>query len=338
MSLRLAVDDVTGAFAIMPTPATPDADDPGATDTVDVDETRRAVGALEDAGVDALMLNGTSGEAFALTPDEWRTFTEAAADAADEMYVLAGPTTLNTRTTIERAEFAREAGCSGLLLGRPMWNELSPDATVNFYREVADAVPELGIVAYDNPSAFKRPITSWDRLADIENFVGTKAVDLGPAYWETIRQVRAADGDARVLQMDAYLPAALSWHTDLPLACWSSSVSCGPAPVLAMLDALEARDYERAFALSEQMAWSFETFFPNGDMAAFGRHTPAIVKARMREAGFLDPGPVRPPNPMTPESYLEGGRESGRRWREIVAGVEGDGEAAEGDDEAVADQ
>jgi dihydrodipicolinate synthase/N-acetylneuraminate lyase len=328
MSLRLTVADVSGVFAIVPTPATSDANDPAATDTVDVDETRRAIRALEDAGVDAVMLNGTSGEALALAPDEWRTFTETAADAADEMHVLAGPTTLNTRTTIERAEFARDVGCSGLLLGRPMWNELSPDATVNFYEAVADAVPELGIVAYDNPSAFKRKITSWDRLAEIENFVGTKAVGLGPAYWETIRQIRAADGDMRVLQMDAYLPAARSWHSDLPLVCWSSSASCGPSPVLAMMDALETGAYERAFALSERMAWSFETFFPNGDMAAFGRHTPAIVKARMREAGFLDPGPVRPPNPMTPESYLDGGRESGRRWKEVVAAVEETDDAA----------
>lgn len=322
MSLRLTVEDVTGVFAIMPTPATPDADDPDARNTVDTTETQRAVSELEDAGVNALMLTGTSGEAFALTPEEWRTFTEAAANAAEDMHVLAGPTTLNTRTTIERARFARDVGCSGLLLGRPMWNELSPDATVQFYREVADAVPELGIVAYDNPSAFKRPITSWRRLATIENFVGSKAVGLGPGYWETLRQVREAEGDMRVIQMDAYLPAAMTWNRNLPHVCWSSSVSCGPAPVMAMMDALEEGDLERAADLSARMADSFETFFPGGDMEEFSRHTPAIVKARMREAGFLDPGPVRPPNPNTPEEYIEGGRESGRRWRELVAAVE----------------
>jgi hypothetical protein len=45
-------------------------DDPTAEDTVDLAETCRAVTALEEAGVDALMLNGTSGEAFALTDTE----------------------------------------------------------------------------------------------------------------------------------------------------------------------------------------------------------------------------------------------------------------------------
>jgi len=333
MSLRLPVEDVNGVFAIMPTPATPDADDPRAADTVDLDETRRAVTALEAAGVDALMLNGTSGEAFALTDDEWRAFTETAAEAAEEMSVLAGPTTLNTRTTIERAEFARDVGCDGLLLGRPMWVELSPDAIVQFYREVAAAVPELGIVAYDNPSAFGGPLTEWERLAAIENFVGVKYISLGPQYWETLRKAREADGEMRVIQMDAYLPAAMTWDRDLPLVCWSSSVSCGPEPVMELMDALDEGRWERAFEISEGMAHSFEAFFPDGGMAAFSRHTPAIVKARMSEAGFLDPGPVRPPSLNTPEAYLEGGRESGRRWKELVEHVREERAAIAGTDQ-----
>lgn len=324
MSLRLTVDEVSGVFGIMPTPATPDADEPTAEHTVDLEETRRAVTALEEAGVDALMLNGTSGEAFALTDAEWRTFTETAAETADEMSILAGPTTMNTRTTIDRAEFARDVGCDGLLLGRPMWCELSPDATVQFYREVAATVPELGIVAYDNPSAFGGPLTEWERLAAIDNFVGVKYISLGPQYWEARRTAREADGEMRIIQMDAYLPAAMTWDRDLPLVCWSSSVSCGPEPVIALMDALEDGRWERAFRISEGMAHSFEAFFPDGGMQSFSRHTPAIVKARMSEAGFLDPGPVRPPDPNTPEPFLEGGRESGRRWTELVATVRAD--------------
>lgn len=330
MSLRLTVEEVSGVFGIMPTPATPDADDPAAEETVDLAETRRAVTALEEAGVDALMLNGTSGEAFALTDAEWRAFTETAAETADEMAILAGPTTLNTRTTIDRAEFARDVGCDGLLLGRPMWVELSSDAIVQFYREVAAAVPELGIVAYDNPSAFGSPLTGWERLAAIDNFVGVKYISLGPQYWEARRKAREADGEMRVIQMDAYLPAAMTWDRDLPLVCWSSSVSCGPEPVMALVDALEDGRWERAFEISGQMAHSFESFFPDGGMAAFSRHTPAIVKARMSEAGFLDPGPVRPPDPNTPETYLEGGRESGRRWSDLVSAVRDERATVEG--------
>lgn len=318
MTLRLTDDDVRGVFGLMPTPATPDANDPAARNTVDVAETARAVAALEDAGVDALMLTGTSGEAFALTDAEWRTVTRTAAETATEMNVLAGPTTLNTRTTIDRAGFARDVGCDGLLLGRPMWNALSADATVEFYREVAAAVPELGIVVYDNPGAFKGPVTAWGRLAEIESVVGVKDIGIGPTSWDARRQIDRADGDLVVIPMDAYLAPTMMWESDLAPVCWSSSVSCGPAPTLALMAALDARDWERAAAISDRMAWSFETFFPHGDMETFGRHTVSIVKARMAAAGFLNPGPVRPPDPKTPTAYLEGGREAGRRWRELV--------------------
>lgn len=319
MTHRLTTDDVSGVFGLMPTPATPEANDPAARETVDVDETARAVAALENAGVDALMLTGTSGEAFALTRQEWETVTQTAVDAASEMRILAGPTTLNTRTTINRARFARDIGCDGLLLGRPMWNALSADATVQFYREVAETVPELGIVVYDNPGAFKGPVTAWERIAEIDSVVGVKDIGVGSGYWETRRQVRTADGDLVVIPMDAYLAATMTWDPDQPVVCWSSSVSCGPAPTLGLVEALETGDWDRAAALSARMAWAFETFFPTGDLAEFGRHTVSIVKARMEAAGFLEPGPVRPPDPNTPESYLEGGREAGRRWRELVA-------------------
>jgi 4-(2-carboxyphenyl)-2-oxobut-3-enoate aldolase len=265
------------------------------------------------------MLTGTSGEAFALTAGAWRTFTRTAAESADRMRILAGATTLDTRTTIDRARFARDVGCDGLLLGRPMWNALTPDATVGFYREVAEAVPELGIMVYDNPGAFKGSVTAWDRLAEIDSVVAVKYISVGPAYWEARRQIERADGDLVLVPMDAYLAATMTWDPELSPVCWSSSVSCGPGPTLALVDALEAGDWDRAVEISQRMAWSFETFFPGGDMETFGRHTVSIVKARMAEAGFLKPGPVRPPDPHTPDAYLEGGRQAGRRWRELVA-------------------
>ena len=63
---RLTADDVRGVFAIMPTPARPGADDqaaePPGGDTVDHAETARAVRALIDDGVDAILTTGTFGE------------------------------------------------------------------------------------------------------------------------------------------------------------------------------------------------------------------------------------------------------------------------------------
>ena len=37
----------------------------------------------------------------------------------------------------------------------------------------------------------------------------------------------------------------------------------------------------------------------------------------MDTAGWMKAGPCRPPYTIIPEAYLEGGRESGRRWGEL---------------------
>lgn len=40
-----------------------------------------------------------------------------------------------------------------------------------------------------------------------------------------------------------------------------------------------------------------------------------IEKARMDAAGWIKAGPCRPPYHLVPAPYLEGARESGRRWK-----------------------
>ena len=39
--------------------------------------------------------------------------------------------------------------------------------------------------------------------------------------------------------------------------------------------------------------------------------------ARMDAAGWMRAGPARPPYTLVPEAYLEGARESGRRWAQL---------------------
>ena len=130
MQQRLTYEDVTGVYGIMATPATPDGDDVDAEFAVDLAESRRGAEALVEDGIDAIMLNGSFGEAATLTEAEWRAFTKAIVRTVDgRVPVIAGPLTLNTRTTIERATFARDVGADGLLLGRPMWCQLGPEAT-----------------------------------------------------------------------------------------------------------------------------------------------------------------------------------------------------------------
>lgn len=320
--LRLRYEDVVGVFAIMPTPATPDGSDVAARSTVDLDETERAANALVEDGVDAVMINGTFGEAATLTRTEWEAFTGAVVGAVDgRVPVVAGPTTLNTRNTIDRARFARDLGADGLLLGRPMWCELSREATVQFYADVAAAVPDLGIVVYHNPSAFKNRLTpeAWQRLAEIPQVVAAKYGSVDEAYRDC---VEAAAGALRLMPIEKDWADAHRSFPDEALACWSGGAACGPLPVIRLREALEAGDRETAAAIGERMTESYQPLFPGEDKRLFRRHTIPLERTRMDAAGYLQTGPTRPPYHVVPEAYLEGARESGRRWAALAEELE----------------
>lgn len=327
---RLTIEDVEGVFAIMATPATDDADQIDADFTVDLEESRRAARALVEDDVDAIMITGTFGEAATLTEEEWKRFTETVVDAVDgDIPVCAGPTTLNTRTTIERAEFARDVGADGMLLGRPMWLELSPRGTIQFYKDVAEAVPELGIIVYHNPPAFKNKLTPriWRELAEIPQVVGAKYGTVDVAWRDAVEQI----GDkVRLMPIERKWYMAYQLYPEKATAAWSGNASADPLPVVELRDALFSGDMERAADLNRRIAITLRKFYPlEGEdniypEALNARHDPIfslftipLEKERFNAAGYMDAGPTRPPYHVAPEEYLEMTREGGREWKEL---------------------
>jgi len=328
---RLEYDDVEGIFAIMPTPATEDASDPGTEYTLDEATSRRGARALVDDGVDAVMINGTFGEAATLTEREWREFTRIVCEAVGgDVPVLAGATTLNTRTTIERAKYAREVGADGLLLGRPMWLELSTEATIEFYRQVAAAVPELGIVVYHNPPAFKNRITPrmWERLAEIPGVVAAKYGATDTMWRDAVAMV----GDrVQLMPIERKWFLASELAPDRTRAAWSGSASCDPLPALRLRDAIQSGDRERARELNHRINATNTKFYPQVGPEAvypealnvrhddlYGLYTVALQKARIGGAGYIEPGPPRPPYHVAPDDLVEMAAESGREWMALA--------------------
>lgn len=328
---RLVYDDVEGIFGIMPTPATADASDPTADYTLDEAASRRGARKLAADGVDAIMINGTFGEAATLTDEEWQAFTRIVVEAVDgEVPVIAGPTTLNTRTTIERMKYAREVGADGALLGRPMWLELSQEATIEFYRQVARAVPELGIIIYHNPPAFKNRITPamWRQLAKIPQVVGAKYGATDTMWRDAVAQV----GDRVQL-----MPIERKWYLanklapDRANAAWSGSASCDPLPALRLKEAINAGEEETARELNHDINATNTKFYPQVGPEAvypealnvrhddwYGLYTVALQKARIGGAGYIEAGPPRPPYHVAPNDLIDMATESGREWKELA--------------------
>ncbi|MFN8721504.1 MAG: dihydrodipicolinate synthase family protein [Rhodospirillales bacterium] len=321
--MKLTPADIVGILGMVPTPSTPDADKWWCEASVDLDETAKMVEFVVGGGIRILLTNGSLGEGATLTAAEHRAFNGCIADTLRGRGLLfAGVTTLNTRDTIARARAAVDAGADGLFLGRPMWMSLDPPSIVRYYRDVAEALPGVPMVLYDNQFAFKAKIDTptYAELSRIPEIIGTKHIG-GPTM---VDDLLATEGRMRILPLDTQWAALAKRFPEAAAACWTGNAADGPEPLLALAAAVGARDWERADAITARMAWAQAPMFPGGKLENFVDYNIPIAHARIEGSGFVRSGPPRPPYTTAPEGHLEGGRETGRRWaslrREFASG------------------
>lgn len=319
-SSLLTVDDVHGAWAILPTPARPGASDWRMEETVDLDETARVVEKLIESGVDAIVSLGTFGEGASLTWDEKRQFMATVVETVrGRVPYFCGTTSLNTRETIRQTRAAYDIGCDGTMLGLPMWQIADVPTAVQFFRSVAEACPEMAICVYANSETFKFdfPRQFWAQVCEIPQVITAKYLGIG----SLVPDLNLSKRKIRFLPIDADYYAAARIDPDFCTAFWTSGAVCGPAPVLRLRDeiakAKKSADWTQARMVSEAISRTYATLFPNGSFKDFSTYNIGLEKARMNAAGWMYAGPCRPPYHLVPEAYLEGARLSGTRWAEL---------------------
>ena len=326
MSQKFAVEHLQGVIGVTPTPALPAAEDMRARNTVNIEESERMIRRLIEDGVNGIITNGTLGEMATLTLEEWKTFAQVVSATVQslkpDLPLFIGATTLNTRDTMERISYLQDLGVRGVLLGRPFWSEMGAEAMLGFYQDIAGAFPDMSFILYDNPEAFKGPIPTpvYARLATVPNIIGAKYMSLTPKYRA---DVEAVQGKMRLLPLEVDWFLAHMLVPDRALACWSGSVICGPEPVLYLREALRRKDYDAARWITSRMDWSYETYLARQDFREFSKYNIPIAKTRFNEAGYINSGPTRHPYHIMLSAYIEGARESGRRWRQLIQEVTG---------------
>lgn len=314
---RLGVEDITGAWAIIPTPATDDAADWRCEMSVDLEETARIVEGMINAGVDGILSLGTLGECGTLSWAEKRAFIQTLVDTArGRIPVFVGTSSLSTRETIEQTREAYKLGADGTMIGPPMWNKPDVGTAVQFFRDVAEAVPEMAICVYANPYVFKFdfPPPFWAQIADIPQIVCAKTATAG-TY---LRDLKACQGKIRLMPIDAEYYAAARLDPETALAFWSSSASCGPAPVTALRDlivqAKQSGNWQEAKALTDKISNAILPTIAFGDFDVFQMHNTTLEKGRMDVAGWLKAGPNRPPHHVVPDRIKELAQRGGESW------------------------
>ncbi|MGC1210362.1 MAG: dihydrodipicolinate synthase family protein [Micromonospora sp.] len=319
--------DMRGVMSYPPTPALPGAERVDAVDTVDLAETERMIRTLIADGVDAIALNGTLGECATLTLKEWQDFAgcvaETVRDVNADFPVFIGTTTLNTRDTVSRMKFLAELGITGTLLGRPMWGNMVAPVMERFYRDVAEAVPELAIVVYDNTAAFGGiiPRSVYKTLIELPQVVAVKYAGGASVGFRYHNDMAHTGKHFPLMPIETdWLPAWEMYGEELVGMAWSSTTACGPAPVLALRDALRDNRIEDAKWLTERLRWAHEPFLVGQDFMEFAKYNIPLEKIRVNEAGYIHVGKCRAPytEDLVPEKHVQDTKDHIARYKQVI--------------------
>ncbi|MGE4606609.1 MAG: 4-hydroxy-tetrahydrodipicolinate synthase [Myxococcota bacterium] len=232
-----------------------------------------------DAGVDALVPCGSTGESATMSHEEHAHVVEITVSAVrGRIAVLAGTGSNNTREAIDLTQRAKDAGADGALLISPYYNKPTQDGIYEHYKAIAEQTG-FPLVVYNIPGRTGSNILpgTLARLAGIDNVVGVKEAcgDIGQIA-EVIDQ--CPDGFAIVSGDDAMtLPLiALGGHGLI-----ATSANVAPVEMTRLVRACLDGDMPRARALHYKLLPLFDVLFCETN--------PIPVKAALALMGLISP-------------------------------------------------
>jgi trans-o-hydroxybenzylidenepyruvate hydratase-aldolase len=307
----IIANDLKGIMAMMPAFTTKDGDRPDAENTVDTTELARAVDQIIRDGVNVITTTGSFGEFHTLLWQEHKMLIEATVAAVKKRVPLfIGCTNLNPREAIRQARFAQEAGADGLLLGVPFYYPATVDNAVQFYHDVADALPKMGIMIYHNPTHHRVtiPVGAFKRITEKPNIVGMKDSHRTPLQFVELMNIVKGKIAVFVSQTQAFPYMMLG-----AAGCWSFNVWMGPAPVVRLREACFAQDWESAKQLYLELDGVNRVGHNIGNLS----WRENVYKLATNEAGYCYAGPLRPPFRVVPQEVSDNSKKIAAYWKTL---------------------
>jgi 4-hydroxy-tetrahydrodipicolinate synthase len=236
------VDDLKDALrtvvAVTATPFDPSGD-------LDEKALTRVVRRVVDGGVTAVTPNGNTGEFYSLAPAELDRALELTVAAAGDALVVPGVGHA-ADTAAAMARRAADLGARAVMVHQPVHPYQSQVGWVDYHRRIAEAVPELGVVAY-----LRNPRITGAALADLAaacpNFVAVKYAVPDPT---ALADAVAAVGEGRLAWVCGLAePWAPFFWTAGARGFTSGLANVLPRLSLDLLVALRAGDTTTAMAL-----------------------------------------------------------------------------------------
>ena len=197
-----------------------------------------------DAGIKAVVLCGTTGEAPTLSDREkLEIFRIGKELAQDDCLIIAGTGSNSTAHTIELSRAAEEIGVDGVLAVSPYYNKTNPDGIYAHYRSIAHSI-HIPVILYNVPSrtGLDIPVSVYKELAKLPNIAGVKEASTDITKISHIKNSCPADFSIWTGNDDMTVPTmALGGQGVISVA----SNVC-PSEMLSMTTAALNEDFESA--------------------------------------------------------------------------------------------
>ena len=129
-----------------------------------------------EAGIDALVIGGTTAEAATLSDKErYELFRESKRMIDGRCKLIYGTGTNDTKVAMNHTRYASRLGCDGVLVVTPYYNKGTTDGVIKHYEAIA-AVSDVPMLLYNVPSrtGVNLSIDTLATLAKCETIVGIK--------------------------------------------------------------------------------------------------------------------------------------------------------------------
>ena len=252
---------------------------------VNYDKLEELIDMQIDAGTDAIIIAGTTGESSTLTMEEHKQVIKAAVEfTKHRVPVVAGTGSNCTRTAIQLSQEAEEAGVDGLLIVTPYYNKATQTGLIGHYSQIAQST-KCPIIMYNVPGRTGcnlLPETVAELVKMEDNIVGLKEATGNMA--QASKTMYLTDGKVDMYSgEDGLVLPLLSIGAVGVISVWSN---IAPANVHKLCESFFKGELAEAQRLQREA-------LPLVD-ALFSEVNPIPVKKAMNLMG-LEVGPLRSP-------------------------------------------
>ena len=248
-----------------------------------------------DAGTDAIVAVGTTGESATLSHDEHNAVIARVVELANGVIPVIGGTGANsTSEAISLTRAAADSGVDACLLVTPYYNKPTQEGLYRHYMAVADAI-DIPLILYNVPgrTACDMLPETVARLAQCERIVGIKEAT---GSIERIRALRAQCGDDfTILSGEDFM--ALDTIIEGGRGVISVTANVAPGAMHEMCMLALAGDVAGARAIDDRLQGLHRDLFVESN--------PIPAKWALADMGLIGPTIRLPMTPLSPEHHAK---------------------------------